>query len=201
MHDADLGEEPPGATPLEDEELEGLKPAWIATRGDLNEAEFDNILAAQQAWDRRRLNMARLLDDKTIRDLHRDMFGEVWDWAGTYRRTEKNIGIDPIRISVAVHDLVEDAKYWFDTDDPLAFDNAAVKFHHKLVSVHPFPNGNGRHAREMTDLLLRAVSRPPFTWGGGANLGSDNAVRNTYIRALREADFGDYATLNEFVRS
>jgi len=200
VDDTDLTAEPPGATPLEEEELEGLRQAWITTRSDVNEAEFDNIVKAQQGWDRRRLDLERLLDDKMVRDLHRDMFGDVWRWAGTYRRTEKNIGIDPTDISVEVRNLVEDAKYWFDTSDSATLDRAAVRFHHRLVSIHPFPNGNGRHAREIADRVLRAVGRPPFTWGG-AGLGTDNEVRSTYIRALGQADLGDLSALEAFVRT
>ncbi|WP_353953180.1 mobile mystery protein B [Knoellia sp. S7-12] len=201
MLSAGWGQEPAGATPLEDEELEGLRQAWVTTREDLNEVEADNILAATNRWLDRRNRLDRLLDDKTVRDLHRDMFGRVWTWAGSYRRTEKSIGIDPIRISVAVRDLVEDAKYWFASDSDVDVDAAAVMFHHKLVLVHPFPNGNGRHSRLMTDLILRAAGGVPFSWGGGANLGVVSAVRADYIKALRAADHGDYTSLATFVRT
>ena len=129
------------------------------------------------------------------------MFGRVWTWAGGYRRTEKSIGIDPIHISVAVRDLVEDAKYWFTSDSAFDVDAAAVKFHHKLVLVHPFPNGNGRHSRLMTDLIVRAAGGVPFSWGGGANLAVVSEVRSNYIKALRAADRGDYTELAAFVRT
>lgn len=198
-----LGEEPPGATPLEEDELEGLKQSWVTTRGDLNEAEADSILAAEDKWTRRRIKLERLLDDKTVRDLHRDMFGRVWDWAGKYRLTEKTIGIDPVQVPVSVRDLVEDAKYWFAEDSALGVDTAAVRFHHKLVSIHPFPNGNGRHARFITDLILRAVGAPALTWGNerAGELGATTDVRRDYLAALRAADLGDYEPLLGFVRS
>lgn len=198
-----LGQEPPGATPLEEEELEGLKPSWVTTRGDLNEVEYDGILNAEAKWTRRRSRIDQLLDDKTVRDLHRDMFGQVWKWAGRYRLTEKNIGIDPVQVPVKVRDLVEDAAYWFAASSPLGIDQAAVRFHHKLVFIHPFPNGNGRHARLLTDLLLRALSAPAFTWGGGEvrDLGTPGDVRAAYLTALRTADVGDYDRLLKFVRS
>ncbi len=195
------GPELPGATPLEEGELEGLRQAWVTTRGDLNEVEADNILTATNKWLDRRNKLPRLLDDKTVRDLHKDMFGRVWTWAGTYRQTEKTIGIDPINISVAVRDLVEDAKYWFAPDSLMDLDAAAVKFHHKLVLIHPFANGNGRHSRLMTDLVIRAAGGTQFTWGGGANLGVASEVRTQYINALRAADLGDYTELTAFVRS
>lgn len=194
------GEEPPGATPLEDEELDGLKQSWITTRADLNEAEYDNILDAQNKWYGRKSRLDRLLDDKMVRDLHRDMFGEVWTWAGAYRRTEKTVGIDPIHISVSVRNLVEDAKHWFAPDSVMDVDAAAVKFHHKLVLIHPFANGNGRHSRLITDLILRAAGALEFSWGG-ADLGYEGDVRARYIGALRAADLGDYTDLGEFVRT
>lgn len=199
----DLGEEPPGATPLEEEELEGLKQSWITTRGDLNEAEADNILSGQNKWTKRRNKLDRILDDKTVRDIHKDLFGQVWSWAGTYRRTEKTIGIDPIYISVEVRNLVEDAKYWFAENSNLSIDAAAARFHHKLVAIHPFANGNGRHSRFMTDLILRALEAPEFTWGGGQGnaLSTATEVRARYLAALRAGDIGDYEPLLAFVRS
>lgn len=200
---SDLGEEPPGATPLAEEELKGLKQSWISTRGDLNEAEADNILSGQSKWTKRRNNLNRILDDKTARDLHKDLFGQVWSWAGTYRRTEKSIGIDPIYISVEVRNLVEDAKYWFAENSNLSIDAAAARFHHKLVAIHPFANGNGRHSRFMTDLIIRALGAPEFTWGGGQGnaLSTATDVRARYLEALRAADVGDYEPLLSFVRS
>jgi Fic-DOC domain mobile mystery protein B len=199
---AGLGVEPPGATPLEEEELEGLKQSWITTRGDLNEAEADNILSGQTKWTARPHKLDRILDDKTVRDLHKDLFGQVWSWAGTYRRSEKTIGIDPIYISVEVRNLVEDAKYWFADDSNLSNDAAAARFHHKLVAIHPFANGNGRHSRFMTDLILRALGAKEFTWGGdhGNALNTATEVRAKYLAALRAADVGDYEPLLAFVR-
>jgi len=103
-----------------------------------------------------------LLDDKYLRDLHRAMFGDVWAWAGSYRRLETSIGIDPARIAVGVRDLVADTKIWAEHEEPLC---VAVRFHHRLVSIHPFPNGNGRHGRQAADYLMEALKQPPFTWG------------------------------------
>jgi Fic-DOC domain mobile mystery protein B len=128
------------------------------------------------------------------------MLGDVWSWAGSYRLRELNIGIDPSEVPIAVRNLVDDAKYWFATDSELDVDTAAVNFHAKLVAIHPFPNGNGRHSRLMTDLLLRAVGAPPFSWGS-RNLAAAGDARARYIAALRLADGGDYTGLLEFVRS
>jgi Fic-DOC domain mobile mystery protein B len=128
------------------------------------------------------------------------MFGDVWAWAGSYRRRETSIGIDPFRISVEVRDLVLDAQYWFDGDRPRAPDEAGWTFHHRLVKIQPFSNGNGRHSRLITDLLLRAKDEPPFTWGS-ADLDVAGTTRDTYLAALRAADEGDFEPLSEFVRS
>jgi Fic-DOC domain mobile mystery protein B len=191
---------PPGSTPLDPNESDGLIPTWIATRDDLNEAEQSNILKAirQRRWQR--CGVEELLDDKAARDLHRDMFGDVWRWAGHYRSTETCVGVDPRTISVRVRDLMADATTWLSPPTSMSFDQVAYEFHHKLVHIHPFPNGNGRHARQMTDILLRAIGQPPFTWGS-ANLDDDGATRDAYIAALRAADHGDYQALAAFVRS
>jgi Fic-DOC domain mobile mystery protein B len=204
---AGWGEDPEGATPLDEEQRAGLIPAYIATRSELNEAEADNILAARLTWLRRatargarRLRMEQLLDHVAVRDLHRDMYGEVWTWAGQFRQRDANIGIAFWKVPEAVSNLLADAEYWFAGPDSMPLDTAAARFHHKLVEIHPFPNGNGRHAREMTDLLLLAQDATPFTWGR-ANLVEVGDTRRAYIRALQAADFGDYAELEAFVRN
>jgi Fic-DOC domain mobile mystery protein B len=128
------------------------------------------------------------------------MFGDVWQWAGRYRTTETNIGVDPRTISVRVRDLMADAKMWLAGPMPLPPDQIGYELHHKLVFIRPFPNGNGRHARQMTDILLRSLGQPRFTWGS-ANLDDDSTTRNAYIAALRAADGGDYREFAAFVRS
>ncbi|MDP3711417.1 MAG: mobile mystery protein B [Mycobacteriales bacterium] len=189
-----------GATPLDPDDAAGLALTWVATRADLDAAEQANILAALRRPRWRRPPTSTLLTDTAVRRLHQDMFGDVWTWAGTYRRYEASIGIDPHHISVAVRDLVLDAAYWFGGAAAMTPDAAAWTFHHRLVSIHPFPNGNGRHSRLLTDLLLRAKGEQPFTWGrAGRDL--DGNVRDTYLAALRAADTGDYEPLSRFVRA
>jgi Fic-DOC domain mobile mystery protein B len=190
---------PPGSTPLGPDEMDGLIPSWIVTRGDLNAAEQANILdgLAGRRW--RRPTVQQILDDLAARRLHKAMFGQVWAWAGAYRLRELNIGVDPHRVSVCVRDLMADALAWIDGEHWRA-DEIGYRFHHRLVEVHPFPNGNGRHSRAMTDMLLRAMGEPAFTWGR-ASLDSAGAIRTEYIRALREADQRDYERLAVFVRS
>jgi Fic-DOC domain mobile mystery protein B len=192
-------QEPDGATPLSDEEGEGLKPSWIATRADLDAAEAENIAGALGSRRWRSVPTDRLLDDLTLRQLHAAMFGDVWRWAGRYRQTEKNTGCDPREIATRVRNLCEDARYWV-ADPHTARDEAGCRFHRDLVAIHPFSNGNGRHARAATDLLLRSLGLQPFTWGR-ATLVRASDTRRLYILALRAADAGDYRPLLVFARS
>lgn len=195
-----LLEGPGDGTPLEEEEREGLLASWVATRADLNTAEQDNILTARIQWRRRRVTVEKLLGDAVVRALHRDMFSDVWRWAGKYRLTERNIGVEWWQVPVKVRDLMGDARLWLEGAHPTDVDKAACRFHHRLVEIHPFPNGNGRHAREMTDLLLRATGAKEFTWGS-KNLVTPGDTRKAYIDALRDADLRDFAALEKFVRS
>jgi len=184
-------------TPLEAEEREQLIPTYITTRAELNEAEQVNITRAS-LWLRRARNVD-VLDDAFQRDLHKRMFGEVWKWAGQYRKTPRNIGIEAYRIPMAVRELVHDARYWVDngTYPP---DEIAIRFSHRLVSIHPFPNGNGRHSRLVADLLAIELGQPRFTWGR-ANLVDPGETRGAYVAALRAADGGEIEPLLAFARS
>lgn len=199
---------PEGATPLTEEERQGLRADWVATREELNAVEQANVadaLAGLLTRGRRR-PLAQVLDDALLRRVHRIMFGQVWTWAGTYRTTERNIGIDPARVPMAVHDLMADAGYWVaPSAEWLSRDEALCKFHHRLVAIHPFPNGNGRLARAYTDLFARSLGAPLFTWGGG-DLQRETPVRGDYLAALRGLDRRPddpamLAALVEFARS
>lgn len=192
-----VGEEPEGATPLDPDELRGLKFQHITKRGELDQLEQVNVQNGLQ-WLRRRRNQDAL-SEQFIRQLHRRLFGEVWEWAGTFRSTEKNIGIDPTQIAVRLHMLLGDARYWAENETypPL---EAAARYHHRLVQIHCFPNGNGRHARIATDeYLKRSFGHLPIDWAAGHDLMKSNERRDTYIAALRSADAGDYGPLLEFV--
>jgi Fic-DOC domain mobile mystery protein B len=191
-----LDEADDAATALSDDERQGLIPSYITLRGELNDAEQANIVEAEAwAFSRRRDVLAAGFLDK----LHKRMFGRVWRWAGKHRRTEKNIGVDPYRIAEELRLLVDDTRYWTShgTYEP---DEIAARFHHRLVSIHPYPNGNGRHSRLATDLLLTSLGRGRFTWGS-ANLVDAGEARSRYIAALRAADARDFAPLMAFVRS
>ena len=186
-----------GATPLTVEQLHGLKLP-ITTHGELNAAEQENILRAR-LWARgaRSIAMPGMLSREFIGQLHARMYGDVWEWAGTQRVTDTNIGVPFPEIGVALRMLFDDARYWLEhgTYEPVEF---AVRVHHRLVLIHPFPNGNGRLSRFYADLALtHHFGRDRLPWGGG-ELGSRDPRRQQYIEALQAADRHDYDPLLEF---
>lgn len=194
---SDVFDEPDGATPLTAEERRDLIPAHIAYRRELNEAEQENIARAQEwALGRRRRD---LLNEKFILDLHKRMLGDVWRWAGKFRTSQRNIGMDYWLIPVELRQLLDDCKAWIGFGTYPA-DEIAVRLHHRLVLIHPFPNGNGRHARLMADLLAMQLGRQRFSWGR-ASLQAPGAARARYIEALRAADDHEIALLLAFARA
>lgn len=194
---SELFDEPDNATPLEPEEKNGLLQTWITHRSELNEAERANIAAgAEWAHRRRRRD---ILTEAFVRRLHKRMFGDVWAWAGDFRRTARNIGIDPVRIPVELRKALDDARCWVE-NETYPPDEIAVRFHHRLVAIHPFPNGNGRTTRLMADLLAERLGREPFTWGR-ASLIDVGEARTRYITTLKAADDYDLGPLLEFARS
>jgi Fic-DOC domain mobile mystery protein B len=190
-------EHPPGATPLDRDETEGLIPEHIHTQGELNEWEQRNILEGERwAFGRKHRD---LLTPDFVCEQHKRMFGQTWKWAGKYRTTEKNIGIDPVEIAPAVKDLCEDAQAQL-ANKAWSLDEIAARLHHRLTLIHPFPNGNGRHARTMADLVLAQNGAPRFTWGVDDLVGKGDA-RERYIAALQKADRRDYSDLVAFARA
>jgi len=190
------GPQDDGETKVTEEEREGLIPSYITLRSELNEAEQANILEADEwAFVRKR----DLLEENSLNNLHKRMYGNVWRWAGNYRTTGKNIGIDAYRIATELRQLLDDCRYWIENEtyEP---DEIAARFHHRLVSIHCYPNGNGRHARLAADLLLKSMGQERFSWGG-KNLVDLSETRKRYIAALQEADGHDIGSLLEFVRS
>jgi len=191
-------DEQDGQTPLDPDERAGLIPSHLTTKGDLNDWEQENILqAVQWARGQRKVNV---LTEAFCRKLHQKMFDQTWAWAGTFRKSDKNIGCDWTQICVKLRDLFDNTRWWIDYET-FPPDEIAARFHHAIVSIHPFPNGNGRHARMMADALLRSMSRAPFSWGGGGTLVKADNARSDYLTALRAADNGDYRLLFAFVRS
>lgn len=182
-------------TPLAAEEREALIPTYITRRAELNEVEQAGIANADRwAFSRKR----DVLDAGFLRSLHKRMFGGVWRWAGQYRTTPRNIGIEAYRIPVEVQTLINDARFWAE-NEPYPPDEIAVRFHHRLVSIHPFPNGNGRLSRLAADLLAVRLGVPRFEWGGG-DLTEAAELRARYVAALRAADHHDIVPLLAFVR-
>ena len=187
-----------GATPLDYDEMEGLLLTHITNRAELDRWEMDNINQAHQWADQ--LKHRNVLNADFICLLHKKMFGNVWKWAGQFRKSDKNIGRPRVEVAVELKLLCDDANAWveYDTYPP---DEFAARFHHRLVYIHPFANGNGRHARLMADLILEKLFNSiPFTWGD-ASLTKQGEIRTAYIRALKAADNHDYSFLLKFVRS
>ncbi len=187
-----------GITPLDRDELDGLKPGHIATQGQLDEWESANIAKAR-IWLFHKAKHRTCLTIDFIKLLHKKMFNETWKWAGCFRKTEKNIGIDPCEIPVALKNLLDDVVYQIE-NAIYPIEEIACRFHHRLVWIHPFSNGNGRHARMMADVLLVQNFKPSFTWGAHKRETSKSHIRKQYIDALRQADKGDYTKLLVFVR-
>ena len=193
---------PPGATPVDADELASLIPGHLTTQGELNEWEQLNI---QQGDEWARKQRKEILNEAFVGQLHKQMFGETWRWAGSFRKSDKNIGTDWLKIGVDLKTLFDDVHYQIEHAS-YPPDEIAVRFHHRLVAIHPFPNGNGRHARLMADLLAERLSQPRFTWGSrslpaNAGLVDASATRQAYIAALQAADARDYAPLLTFARS
>ena len=184
------------ATTLEEDERKQLVPTYITTRAELNEAEQVNISDAD-AWAF--LRQRDVLGTAFLLRLHKRMLGAVWRWAGSYRTSERNIGIEAWRIPAEVAQLLDDVRFWIaaGTYGP---DEICIRFHHRLVAIHPFPNGNGRLARMAADLLAVRLGRPRFTWGR-STLVAPASARAAYIAALQAADRHDIEPLLHFARS
>ena len=182
------------STPLTEEEKQQLKAKWITTRAELNELETKGIADAE-IWLLK--NKKDILNETFIKILHKKMFGDIWKWAGTFRTTERNIGVAPYEIQPKLRILLDDVKFWVD-NQTFSQKEIAIRFHHRLVQIHPFPNGNGRISRLMADLLMRQFGLPVLNWGSGS-LTEISELRKEYISALREADNGNYSLLLSFI--
>jgi Fic-DOC domain mobile mystery protein B len=189
-----------GQTPLDEDEKEGLLIPGIATRIELDEFEQQNIEQAVQWTMGRSFKPSLIFTEAFVCRLHKKMYGQVWSWAGTFRRTNKNIGVDKWQIPLELKKLLDDANYWFE-HSMYSPDEFAIRFKHRLVSIHCFPNGNGRHSRLMADLLVEKLyQQPVFTWGA-QNAMESTTLRNHYLKAIRTADRGDFNELILFARS
>ena len=189
-----------GQTPLDEDEKEGLLIKSIATRGELDEFEQQNIEDAIQWSLTRKFKTDQILSESFIQQLHKRMYSSVWKWAGEYRKTNKNIGVDKLEIPISIRLLIDDATYWLEHNvyEP---DEFTIRFKHRLVSIHCFPNGNGRHSRMIADIMIEKIFQMPvFSWGG-ASPSVDMDIRAQYLKAIRKADKGDFDLLLKFARS
>src|SRR5215469_1956935 len=175
-----LNQNSEGNTPIRPEEAEQLIPR-ISTTGELNEYEALNIVTAREwAFNDRTMKSTDPLEESYIRELHRRMFDNVWKWAGTYRRTERNIGCDPKEIMQRIPQLLENTRYWLE-NKTLPTDDALLRFHHQLTRIHPFANGNGRHARLLTNVIAVNYGCAEFSWGAGKDLVAEGNARTAYL--------------------
>lgn len=189
-----------GQTKLDEDEKEGLKIKTITTHKELDEYEQLNIEKALEWTITKKLPVNKILSEDFIASVHKKMLGDVWKWAGEFRRTEKNIGVDWINIGIDLRILLDDPKWWIE-NETFPPDELAIRFKHRLVSIHCFPNGNGRHARLMADLIIEMYyGQQPFSWGM-TSLVKPSETRQKYIEALREADRGNIHPLRKFARS
>ena len=182
------------STPLTEEEKQQLKAKWITTRSELNELETKGITDAE-IWLLK--NKKDILNETFIKKLHKKMFGNIWKWAGSFRTSERNIGVAPYEIQPKLRLLLDDVRFWINNQTYLPKE-IAIRFHHRLVQIHPFPNGNGRISRLMADLLMKQFGLSALNWGSG-NLTEISELRKEYISALRKADNGDYSLLLNFI--
>lgn len=189
-----------GQTPLSEEELDGLKIPSITTREELDEFEQLSIEKAIQWTFGKKIQPKVLFSEKFIKDLHKRMYGEVWKWAGSFRTSEKNLGIKSYLIPVQLKQLLDDAAYWYE-NQIYSPNEVAVRFKHQLVSIHCFANGNGRHSRLMADLIMEKLYKEPILTWGGTSLVKSNEKRKEYINAIKMADRHDYRQLIMFAKS
>lgn len=191
-----------GQTPLDEEEKEGLLLETVTTRGELDEVEQRNIEEAVR-WTierRRKFTAAEILTEDFMKSLHRRMLASVWQWAGSFRNTNKNLGVDKYQIGLELRMLLDDCKYWVE-NNTYSPDEIAVRFKHRIVSIHCFSNGNGRHSRLIADIIVEKIfGGEVFTWGS-LNLTKGGDMRSAYLNALRQADKGIYDALVAFARS
>jgi Fic-DOC domain mobile mystery protein B len=189
-----------GQTPLDEDEMEGLLIPSIATRAELDEFEQQNIEQAMQWTLGRSLKPGVIFTEDFIRMVHKRMYGNVWARAGSFRKTNKNIGVDKWHISIELKYLIDDAKYWYE-NNTFTSDEMALRFKHRLVSIHCFPNGNGRHSRLMADIIIDKIyGQPLFSWGT-LKYTNEGDARKSYLKAVKTADQGDYSLLLAFARS
>lgn len=189
-----------GQTPLDEDEKGDLKIKSISTQGELDEFEQLNIEKAVEWTIHSNFKPENIFTEKFVKDLHRKMYGDVWKWAGEFRKTEKNIGIPWIEIGIELRKLLDDTKYWIE-NNTFPAEEIAIRFKHRIVSIHCFPNGNGRHSRLMADIITESIfGNEAFSWHQ-SNMVKANEIRKEYINALKQADNGNIEPLIRFAKN
>ena len=189
-----------GQTPLDEDEKEGIKIKSITTQGELDEFEQLNIEKAIEWTIHINFKAERILTEKFIKDLHKKMYGDVWKWAGEFRKTDKNIGVNWTKIGVELKNLIDDTRYWIE-NKTFSPEDIAIRFKHRIVAIHCFSNGNGRHSRIMADVIIESIfGNEIFSWHN-SNIVKADETRKAYIKALREADNGNIDPLIKFAKS
>ncbi|NQU67741.1 MAG: mobile mystery protein B [Candidatus Marinimicrobia bacterium] len=189
-----------GQTPLDEDEKEGLLIESITTRSELDEFEQFNIEKAIQWTLGKKWKPEYIISEKFVKELHKRMFGEVWSWAGMFRKTNNNIGVDKYDIGVSLKQLLNDCLYWLE-NKTYSDEEFAIRFKHRIVTIHCFPNGNGRHSRLIADIVIKQIfNRPVFTWNRD-DLNNKGDARSNYLKAIRLADNGDINPLIEFAKT
>ncbi|MEO5581712.1 MAG: mobile mystery protein B [Saprospiraceae bacterium] len=188
-----------GQTPLDEDEKDGLLIKTITTRGELDEFEQQNIEKAVEWTMNRKFKQEVIHTETFIKEVHKRMYAGVWSWAGKFRKTNKYLGVDKLQIGIDLKNLMDDTKYWIEHKN-FEPDEIALRFKHRIVSIHCFANGNGRHSRLMADIIIEHIfKKPVFTWG--SSLVKQDDVRAIYLKAIRAADGGHYDPLLQFARS
>lgn len=184
-----------GQTPIDEDERNALIPFWVTNNQQLNLIEQENVNKAIGFFSKKRISHEKILQLSFVKKLHKKMFGDVWKWAGVFRKTEKNIGVLKTQIQANTYNLLQNVNYWIE-NDIFDVDELTIRCKHMLVSIHPFPNGNGRHSRLYADLLIESLGGEVFSWGI-----NQESARENYLSSLREADKGDYHSLLKFARN
>jgi Fic-DOC domain mobile mystery protein B len=188
-----------GQSPLDEDEKDGLLIKTISTKGELDEFEQLNIQQAIEWSIKTKIEQKQLLSEEFLLLIHKKMFNEVWVWAGTKRKTNKNIGVDKTQISIETRKLIDDCNFWIERKS-FSKEEIAIRFSQRLVKIHLFPNGNGRHSRLVADIMIsKLFNKPVFTWGR-SDLAKNNSVRKEYLEAIYKADNDDYKPLIDFAR-
>lgn len=189
-----------GQTPLSEEEKDGLQIKTITTHGELDEHEQLNIEKAIEWIIKTKFKKDQILTEEFIKVLHKKMLGDVWSWAGKFRKSEKNIGVKWMMIGIDLKTLLDDTKYWI-ANNTFSNEEIAIRFKHRLVNIHCFPNGNGRHSRIMADIIMESIfGKEPFSWNQ-SNMVKADQTRKNYISAIREGDKGNITPLIDFARN